>query len=225
MSLIAYKEDRPWSNLPVFFNRFVFVSEIPTNRRPLSLAAPTYPPDFGLFPKTTAPIRNSSGQRPSNIQVFNSPDPYVGIADSTIAQWIAQEASALEVLGNQCIKDETAAYQRKNQGLPITIEHLGIEGVQVRFWQKFSTVHIDTIAKLHDSLVYRLGPIATESFSADYKRLVDTIADANRAPQRWSWVLCMDFESESFGPHGFTRSMRDMAQLLVSRRRVPPDGP
>src|SRR5216684_8163646 len=51
VSVLTFMEDRPWSNLLVFWNRFFVL-------RPLSVAigVPSYPPDFSRFPSTSIPI-------------------------------------------------------------------------------------------------------------------------------------------------------------------------
>jgi hypothetical protein len=149
-------------------------------------------------------------------QVYNSPDPLIGQSNSDVALWAQQEADKLQALGTQCATDEISAYQRKNQGLPITIEHLGIEGVQARFWQDFTKFHRDAITKLHDSLVYRLGPVVTAPHEAEYKQFLEAIESASRAPMQQSWVLCMNAE------YSYPDVLRDMAMRLLARPQVPP---
>jgi hypothetical protein len=101
-----------------------------------------------------------------------SPDPYAGISDSTVAGWVVQEANALEDLGTRCVQDEIVAHQRQNQGLTPSADHPGVQGVQARFWRDFIPSHKEAIVKLHDSIVYRLGPVATSSFESEYSKLL-----------------------------------------------------
>lgn len=130
----------------------------PVNVAPSGIANSA--PNYGVQIVNTPPLPNVSPPT----QVFNSPDPYVGRSDFTVAQWIAQETGALGSLGTQCIDNETIALQRRNQGLQATPGFLGVEGVQVEFWNEFRQ-HIDAITKLHDSINYRLGPADTASFN------------------------------------------------------------
>jgi hypothetical protein len=53
---VAYMEERPWSNVPVFFKRFVFLTVIPKHKIPISLRTPTYPPSLELFVATAVPL-------------------------------------------------------------------------------------------------------------------------------------------------------------------------
>ena len=47
MVTIAFMEERPWSNLPIFWGRFVTLKHLSTKTKP-----PVFPPDFSRFPST-----------------------------------------------------------------------------------------------------------------------------------------------------------------------------
>lgn len=55
MATVAFMEEKPWSNVPVFFHRYVFLANISKGEMPISLKLPTYPPKFDSFPQTVMP--------------------------------------------------------------------------------------------------------------------------------------------------------------------------
>jgi hypothetical protein len=60
---VAYMEERPWSNVPVFFKRFVFLKTL-ADRRPTSLTPPAYPPNLSVFVKTEVPVQPVAATAP-----------------------------------------------------------------------------------------------------------------------------------------------------------------
>jgi hypothetical protein len=50
---VAFVDDRPWSNLPVFWNKFIVRNKIPSNAM---AKLPPCPPNYDVFPKTMFPI-------------------------------------------------------------------------------------------------------------------------------------------------------------------------
>ncbi len=173
----------------------------------------------------------SVGKEPwaTPVQSVNSPDPYAGIPNATIAQYLNKEADELEGIGTQCIKDEIAALEAKRQGHAIVP---GVQGSQIKFWMEFNT-HMEAITKLHDSVVYRLGPIATESFEKEYRELQEDVQMAQGDPQDESSSICQNFGvigirpsrsmAHQFGIEmpGWPNAMREAADELISRSQKP----
>jgi len=67
-STIGFMDDRPWSNVPAFFNRFVFLAKLPKSG---VLRPPAYPPTIEQpkIPVTEAPPEHSVTQRITRTEV------------------------------------------------------------------------------------------------------------------------------------------------------------
>jgi hypothetical protein len=69
MGTVAFMEDKPLSNIPVFWSRFIVL-----RRLTLSPKQPTYPPELSMFPSTVIPFYKSL--LPKNIPSILSQRPY-----------------------------------------------------------------------------------------------------------------------------------------------------
>ncbi len=134
--------------------------------------------------------RLAEGQKPT-AQPISAADPYVGISNQQVGQWVIEESSRIDAMANKCQTDVTQAIQRKNRGIaPRLPDAPGPEFVQVEFRQEFENCCRNTLMKLHDSLVLRLGP---PNLSAEEEELYEGIVSFSDIPQR-SWPLCMDLQ-------------------------------
>lgn len=139
-----------------------------------------------------------------------SPDPYVGTPDEKVATWAHQEADTLEKLAEQSSRDYIEAERRKANGIPINPAQgfYGTEYIQVNFVNEFNSRHTEAIAKLHESLTFRLGPDATKSEEVEYQRLLHSLAMANQDPRNWGWELFGDAKIYSEDLRAMATKMR-----------------
>jgi hypothetical protein len=139
--------------------------------------------------------------------IINSPDPYVGTPNQTVAQWATDLADRLEKTGRKCGEDVVQAEQRKGLGTPVSLPDApGPEFVQVMFRREFDEALKPAIIDTHRSLTFRLGPAKLDArVVGDYERIINF----NNPPQR-SWPLCMLIQD-------YAEGLRWMAQTLVSR--------
>ena len=141
----------------------------------------------------------AQGQKPT-AQPISAADPYAGVTNQKVGQWAIEESSRIEAMANKCQIEVTQAIQRKNQGIPPRLPDApGPEFVQVEFRQEFENCCRNTLIKLHDSLVLRLGP---PNLNAEEEQDYQEIVSFNDIPQR-SWPLCMHLQIYS----GQLRSM------------------
>ncbi len=141
----------------------------------------------------------AEGQKPT-VQPISAADPYIGISNQQVGQWAIEESSRIEAMANKCQTEVIQAIQRKNRGIPAHLPDApGPEFVQVEFRQEFENCCRNTLIKLHDSLVLRLGP---PNLNAEEEQDYQEIVSFNDMPQR-SWPLCMDLQIYS----GQLRSM------------------
>jgi hypothetical protein len=146
---------------------------------------------------------------PFPTQVINSPDPYVGTSSTTVVMWAVQEADNVEASGRRCVSDLAVASDRKNKHIPVDPSNgfFGPEFIQASFWQNYSDYHESVIAKLHDSLIFRLSPVATGSEEQGYRNLQSLAAQAKENPKQSAWALC-------FGVQDYAEELRRMAAMV-----------
>lgn len=152
--------------------------------------SPIAPPKHKSTPKPKTPE-----PRPTPIQGPISPDPYFGVPNSTVATWTFQMANGLSTLGDQCMQDLMAARRQQTDSThPSALPSLAPEDIQIRFWWAWTPIQ-KPLAKLHDSLLFRLGPVATIAEEKDYRILLDETENAKENPAKWSWEICQDLPS------------------------------
>ena len=204
--------------------RAIVVSNHPTQMQAIAIPVPTLegsggthlggpstpngilPPNVIAVPSAVVPKPESKPAPkpktpeppPAPTQMINSPDPYFGIPNSTVAVWTSQMAAGLSTLGNQCMQAVIAAQrQQMTKNTPTDSTHppeafpQTPEMVQIRFWWSWTPLQ-EPLAKLHDSLVFRLGPVETIAEEEDYKKLLDSTAVAKTSPTKWSWAICQE---------------------------------
>jgi hypothetical protein len=186
------------------------VAVTPPESKPVD--KPSVPPEKPQIVSKPKPSGAPKGTTP--ITPIVSPDPYAGVPSSSVALYARQEADSLDASATQCRQDMTIAIQIKNKGLGHVgadgVYHSGPEAVQFKFWSDFRDIHQKTLTDLHDSLVYRLGPIATAFQDRSYGELQEEIESAKSNPSQQSWVLC------GTAPI-YTRDLRQMAGMLESQ--------
>jgi hypothetical protein len=67
MATVAYMEEKPWSNVPVFWNRFVVLKTIPSSQ---TLTPPHYPPNLETHGTT-----GTAGVKPAQTQTAHNAQP------------------------------------------------------------------------------------------------------------------------------------------------------
>ena len=138
-----------------------------------------------------------------------SPDPYFGIPSATVVMWAQQEADELENLGNKCEQDYIVAKKRSQKNILPDPKNgfYGTDYIQTHFWSEYNAHHEETITKLHDSLTFRLGPLAIKAEEDEYQRLLRAQGMPVQDVQKRGWELCMATQE-------YSRDLRTMAMKL-----------
>jgi hypothetical protein len=159
---------------------------------PLSKPIPPQKPKSKPTPQPSTPI-------------INSPDPYVGVSDSQVAEWAIQEADRLEKDSRTCISNEVDAANGKGVGA-LPAGSVTREMIEFRFFGYFRDGLKPAIIKLHDSLVFRLGPAFLNSEEeSSYEEMMRDSDSPNS-----STLLCMEVQS-------YASYLRIMGQRLKNQ--------
>lgn len=129
------------------------------------------------------------------------PDPYLGQPDSEVANWALQEAESLKNFGDRCEQESVAARNDPS----------GLAMVQLKAWQDFNEHHKDVVTKLHDSLSYRLGPVATKAEQVSYRDLLSSEDAAINSPSHFTYAVCMSVQM-------YSSNLASLARLLSGDR-------
>ena len=116
----------------------------------------------------------------------------------------------MEAIGRKCVHDVTVAGDRKSRRIPPDPSNgfYGLEYIQASFWHDYNEHHRSTIIKLHDSLTFRLGPMATAQEEEDYKALQKRTIDAEADQMHLTWQLCQEAQR-------YAGELRQMAAVVT----------
>jgi hypothetical protein len=172
----------------------------------------------GILPPTSAAVplpravRQPTRPRPKvpqekPTQEIISPDPYIGITDSKISEWAIQEADRLDGDSQKCMNMVFDSANEKSpvKGTPVLIQTP--KSIQWEFQLYFRNGLKPSIVKLHDSLVFRLGPALLDP---DEESTYNEMMRIGDSPKEWPF-LCAEVKS-------YVLPLRLMGQRLMNQR-------
>ncbi len=147
-STIAYMEDKPWSNVVVFWDRFVILKSLPTKEK-----WPRYPPDLNGFPSTMVSIPPPERPKRTSLPVPSKTDPEIR---DEMAKQMTRLADDLYRLAKRCENTEDGL-PVVDQSIPIGVgKHAFDNNPAALKWNEYhNSVQSDFRKRGHDGYAQR----------------------------------------------------------------------